>query len=65
MKRQPMPHDAATAEETAGICRRFLRMYTGAIADMLDKRGHRNQVLPRSLAPFTVANRVAGPAFTG
>ena len=32
---------------------------------MLDKRGYRNQVLPHYIAPFTVANRVAGPAFTG
>ena len=47
------------------ICRRYLRLYTGAIADILDKRGHRHQVLPHYITPFTTANRVAGPAFTG
>ena len=44
---------------------RYLKLYTGAIADMLDKRGCRDQVLPRFITPFTAANRVAGPAFTG
>jgi regulator of RNase E activity RraA len=54
-----------TTENLSGICDRFLRLYTGAIADILDKNGHRNQVLPYYITPFTVANRVAGPAFTG
>ena len=44
---------------------RYLRLYTGAIADMLDKHGCRRQVLPNYITPFTSANRVAGPAFTG
>ncbi len=53
-------------QETADdVCRRYLRLYTGAISDMLDKRGHRNQVLPRNITPFTTVNRVAGAAFTG
>jgi hypothetical protein len=30
------------AEDWADICRRYLRLYTGAIADMLDKNGYRN-----------------------
>ena len=47
------------------ICRRYLRLYSGAISDMLDKKGYRSQVLPRCITPFTNANRVAGPAFTG
>lgn len=44
---------------------RYLRLYTGAIADMLDKAGHRKQVLPRYVTALTNVNRVAGPAFTG
>ena len=32
---------------------------------MLDKHGYRDQVLPHFITPFTRANRVAGPAFTG
>lgn len=47
------------------IRERYLRLYTGAIADMLDKGGYRHQVLPHYVTPFTRVNRVAGPAFTG
>jgi len=47
------------------IRQRYLKLYTGAIADMLDKNGYRRQVLPHYVTPFTMANRVAGPAFTG
>lgn len=52
-------------EERSDTARRFLNLYTGAIADVLDKNGHRNQVLPRDLTAFTTAHRVAGWAFTG
>jgi 4-hydroxy-4-methyl-2-oxoglutarate aldolase len=44
---------------------RFLRLYTGAISDILDKNGYRKQVLPGHITPFTKVNRVAGVAFTG
>lgn len=47
------------------ICRRYQRLYTGAIADILDKKGCRQQVLPHFITPFTLMDRVAGPAFTG
>jgi len=47
------------------LCERFFRLYTGAIADVLDKRGYRNQVLPYSIVPRTTVQRLAGPAFTG
>lgn len=47
------------------IRERYLALYTGAIADILDKRGLREQVLPRGLRPRTAAKRVAGLAFTG
>jgi regulator of RNase E activity RraA len=51
--------------ENTTIRERYLKLYSGAIADMLDKHGYRNQVLPQFITPFTRANRVAGPAFTG
>jgi regulator of RNase E activity RraA len=54
-----------TPEIVAEVAGRFLKLYTGAISDILDKRGYRNQVLPHYITPFTVANRVAGVAFTG
>jgi regulator of RNase E activity RraA len=56
---------ASLADRLPEICQRYLRLYTGAIADILDKSGYRHQVLPHFLTPFTVATRVAGPAFTG
>ena len=51
--------------ENTTIRQRYLKLYRGAIADMLDKHGYRDQVLPQFITPFTRANRVAGPAFTG
>jgi len=54
-----------TAENVAEVAKRFLALYTGAISDILDKNGFRNQVLPYYITPFTEANRVAGVAFTG
>lgn len=59
----------ALRTEPAGIPeeirQRYLKLYTGAIADILDKNGYRHQVLPTHITPFTITNRVAGPAFTG
>jgi 4-hydroxy-4-methyl-2-oxoglutarate aldolase len=52
----------AAAEE---LRQRYLNLYTGAIADMLDKLGYRRQVLPHYVTALTHANRLAGPAFTG
>lgn len=60
-----MSTPTADAIATDEIRTRYLRLYTGAIADMLDKSGHRNQVLPYYVTPFTSVNKVAGPAFTG
>jgi 4-hydroxy-4-methyl-2-oxoglutarate aldolase len=47
------------------ICQRFGKLYTGIVADTLDKKGYRNQVLPYDITPITIVNRVAGFAFTG
>src|SRR4051812_28794676 len=52
-------------ENVVDVTSRFLKLYTGAISDILDKNGYRNQVLPRHITPFTVADRLAGVAFTG
>ena len=43
---------------------RFARIYTAALADVLDDHGHRNQTLPHELRPLAPGMRVAGPAFT-
>jgi hypothetical protein len=52
-------------QQTAEVVERYRKLYTGAIADILDKTGHRRQVLPYYVTPFTKNDRVAGPAFTG
>ncbi|MEO8595904.1 MAG: RraA family protein [Candidatus Solibacter sp.] len=59
-----MASSTLQAGQASEISARFLQLYTGAIADILDKHGYRNQLLPSGIAPFTVKNRVAGTAFT-
>jgi 4-hydroxy-4-methyl-2-oxoglutarate aldolase len=44
---------------------RFLALYTGAVADVLDAGGRRHQVLPAQIQPVTLSMKVAGPAFPG
>jgi len=59
----PLPTEpAGTSDE---IRQRYLKLYSGAIADMLDKNGYRRQVLPHYVTPYTSVNRLAGSAFTG
>src|ERR1039458_2163793 len=60
-----MPSATLSTQDLQEICQRYLKLYSGAIADILDKRGHRNQVLPRYLTPLTTVNRLPGLAFTG
>ena len=43
---------------------RFEAIYTAALADILDTRGHRAQTLPPSIRPLEPGMRLAGPAFT-
>jgi regulator of RNase E activity RraA len=46
------------------ICRRYRRLYTGVVADILDSKGVRNHSLPPSIRPMKDDMKVAGPAFT-
>jgi 4-hydroxy-4-methyl-2-oxoglutarate aldolase len=43
---------------------RLLRLYTGAVADILDELGLRNQCLPSAIRPLEPKMKVAGPVFT-
>ena len=43
---------------------RFAAIYTAALADILDARGHREQTLPPSIRPLEPGMRLAGQAFT-
>ena len=42
---------------------RFSALYTGAITDVLDRRGYLRQTLPPSIRPLRCGMRVAGPAY--
>ena len=43
---------------------RLARLYTGAVADILDEHGLRNQCLPHAIRPLEPSMKVAGPVFT-
>lgn len=43
---------------------RFAAIYSAALADILDARGHHDQTLPPSIRPLEPGTRVAGPAYT-
>jgi 4-hydroxy-4-methyl-2-oxoglutarate aldolase len=47
------------------LATRFRNLYTGVVADVLDGRGYRHQVLPRRIAPMASDLKIAGPAFPG
>jgi 4-hydroxy-4-methyl-2-oxoglutarate aldolase len=49
---------------TAERAQRFSALYTGALTDVLDRRGHLQQTLPRELAPLRPGMRLAGPVYT-
>ena len=46
------------------ISERYRQAYSGTVADVLDKRGLRNQVVDSAIQGLTLESRVAGPAFT-
>ncbi len=46
------------------ICRRFTATYTGAISDVLDEMGFRNQTLPSQIQALLFGQRVTGVALT-
>src|SRR5208283_5984450 len=46
------------------LCRRFSVIYTGAISDVLDEMGYRNQVLPAGIQGLTMDQKIAGVAMT-
>jgi 4-hydroxy-4-methyl-2-oxoglutarate aldolase len=58
-----MPRKARRSISTADLCTRYSRIYTAAITDVLDKRGHYNQTLPHDIVPLTAESRLAGVAF--
>ncbi|HEX5164256.1 MAG TPA: RraA family protein [Thermomicrobiales bacterium] len=51
-------------ETTADLTARYAKVYSAAVADVLDKRGYRNQVVSGAIQGLTLETRVAGPAYT-
>ncbi len=51
-------------EMIADLTARYGTVYSGAVADVLDKRGYRNQIVDGAIQGVTLETRVAGPAFT-
>jgi regulator of RNase E activity RraA len=49
---------------SADLSARLRRLYTGAVADILDELGLRNQCLPTAIRPLEPRMKVAGPVFT-
>ncbi len=45
------------------ICERYERLYTGAVADILDEKGYRSQCLGAALRPLLPTRRAAGFAY--
>jgi regulator of RNase E activity RraA len=52
------------ASRSDALPRRFARIYTAAITDVLDEMGLLRQTLPSALQPLTPTMRMAGYAFT-
>ena len=52
------------ASKTDALPRRFARIYTAAITDVMDELGLQRQTLPSALQPLTASMRTAGYAFT-
>ena len=52
------------AFNTEDVCGRYSRIYIGAITDVLDEMGFRNQCLPSSIRGLTMDAKVVGFAMT-
>jgi regulator of RNase E activity RraA len=52
------------AQALAELCRRYGQVYSGAVADVLDRRGLTRQIVDGAIQGLTLETRVAGPAFT-
>ena len=55
---------ALVAQDISELGARFASVYTGALADVLDRLGYRRQTLPSAIRPLTRGMRLAGPAYT-
>lgn len=56
--------DGTAARAAIRLAGRLRRLYTGAVADIMDEMGHRFQCLPSDIRPLEPRTKVAGPAYT-
>lgn len=56
---------SANTFSPAELSQRYKALYTGAVSDILDSLGLRQQALPYPIMPLSLDMVVAGPAFTG
>lgn len=59
----PDTRQAAADADWASLAERALRLYTGALTDVLDELGEQGRTLPPGLLPLREGMRLAGPAF--
>jgi 4-hydroxy-4-methyl-2-oxoglutarate aldolase len=57
-----MPKKMSSRDQRS-LSKRLAKLYTGAIADILDDMGYRNQCLPAEIRPLLDGMKVAGPAY--
>jgi 4-hydroxy-4-methyl-2-oxoglutarate aldolase len=48
---------------TGDLAARFSAVYTGALTDVLDRHGYRQQTLPADIVPLRPGMRLAGPVY--
>jgi 4-hydroxy-4-methyl-2-oxoglutarate aldolase len=58
-----MPKKMSSRDQRS-LSKRLAKLYTGALADILDDMGYRNQCLPAEIRPLLDGMKVAGPAYT-
>ncbi len=55
---------SADTQRQVDISNRLRQLYSGALTDIMDEMGYRNQMLPNDIRPLDPTAKVAGPAFT-
>jgi 4-hydroxy-4-methyl-2-oxoglutarate aldolase len=55
--------DSESQDQIAQRIQRFQGLYTGAVSDVLDDLGYRNQALPSNIVALRPGMRLAGPVF--
>ena len=63
-RNEPEGEAEVSTEAEIGRARALAGLYTGAVADILDELGYREQCLPADIRPLKGDMKVAGPVYT-